>query len=216
MRVLYVDAGNSHNLIKDRKPFTISLFDETKYSKCSYVLQDLTLNNIEAEYIAVINALLYCKDGVKRNEETIIYSDSQSLIFNKKLLFYCNKNNIKLKWVSRKDNKIADQLSKIKEVDLKKSRKRVRKIFELKKQLEEDYSVHINSSKPKKNITNKIVLTCESEIKEENLTIFLKEKGILENTKEFEFFESYYLKKIEEFKKIKLEVEALAFKEIFQ
>ena len=94
MRVLYVDAGNSHNLIKDSKPFTISLFDETKYSKCSYILQDLTLNNIEAEYIAVINALLYCKDGVKRNEETIIYSDSQSLIFNKKLLFYCNKNNI--------------------------------------------------------------------------------------------------------------------------
>ena len=55
MRVLYVDAGNSHNLIKDRKPFTISLFDETKYSKFSYILQDLTLNNIEAEYIAVVN-----------------------------------------------------------------------------------------------------------------------------------------------------------------
>lgn len=155
MRVLYVDAGNSHNLIKESKPFTISLFDETKYIKRSYVLQDLNLTNIEAEYIAVINALLYCKEGVKRNEETIIFSDLKSLISNKKLLFYCSKRNIKLKWISGKDNKIADQLSKIKEVNLKKSRKRVRKISEFKKQLEEDYSIHINSSKPKKNVTNK-------------------------------------------------------------
>ncbi len=129
MRVLYVDAGNSHNLIKDRKPFTISLFDETKYSKCSYVLQNLNLTNMEAEYIAVINALLYCKDGVKRNEETIIFSDAQSLVFNKKLLFYCKKNNIKLKWISRKNNKIADHLSKIKEVDLKKIKKKSKKNF---------------------------------------------------------------------------------------
>ncbi len=205
---IYVDAGNSHNKIKERKPFTIGFFDETNDKKFSYILYEQTVDNTEAEYLAIINALLYCKDHVKKYEDTIIYSDSFSLTLKKELIYYCELNQIKLKWIKRNENKIADQLSKVNKenLNLKVSKKRVEKILAYKETINKIYKETV-----KENKSIEIIKDMNKEKSE--LNKLLKSKGIYENTKEYKYFEEIYNNKINEIEKIKLEVEALALKE---
>lgn len=206
---IYVDAGNSHNKIKERKPFTIGFFDETNDKKFSCILYEQTVDNTEAEYLAIINALLYCKDHVKKYEDTIIYSDSFSLTLKKELIYYCELNQIKLKWIKRNENKIADQLSKVNEVNMKLSKKRLEKILAYKEKINDIYKDFINL----KNKTEKIDIIKDLNKEKSELNKLLKSKGIYENTKEYKYFEEIYNNKINEIEKIKLEVEALVLKE---
>ncbi len=130
---LYVDAGNSHGTIKDKKPYTIGLFDEYNSFKKSYNLK-VGLNSNEAEMIAILYVLLYLMQ-YKREVEKHLYSDSQSNVENKKLQYYCQLINVKLIWIDRKQNKIADKLSKFEEAK-KISNKTLNNIYNLKNRIE--------------------------------------------------------------------------------
>ncbi len=205
---IYVDAGNSNNEIKETKPFTIGFFVEKFNIKASYILYEQTVDNTEAEYLAIVNALLYCKDNIKKNEKVIIHSDSLDSTLKKELIHYCQLNQIKLQWIKSENNKIADQLSKVNKenLNLEVSKKRVEKILAYKETINKIYKETV-----KENKSIEIIKDMNKEKSE--LNKLLKSKGIYENTKEYKYFEEIYNNKINEIEKIKLEVEALALKE---
>lgn len=146
--------------------------------------------------IAILYGLLYLMQ-YKKEVEKHLYSDSQSNVENKKLQHYCQLVNVKLIWVNRKQNKIADKLSKFKEAK-KISNKTLNNIYNLKNRIEniqlekecktlikeqiEDTKELINNTKDikEKNIINSI--DTKELIDEKVLDFVIKQdKALLQN-----------------------------------
>ncbi len=171
---LYVDAGNSHGTIKDKKPYTIGLFDEYNSFKKSYNLK-VGLNSNEAEMIAILYGLLYLMQ-YKKEVEKHLYSDSQSNVENKRLQHYCELVNVKLIWIDKKQNKIADKLSKFEEAK-KISNKTLNNIYNLKNRIE-----NIQLEKEYKTLIKEQIEDTKELIDEKALDFVIKQdKTLLQN-----------------------------------
>ena len=104
-RIIYVDAGMNEN-----KEFQIALYDPKIHLTSITKLINIE-NNFIAEKYAVVNAITY----VKSNELTrvVIMCDNEPVTKDPKILKLCNKYNIRLMWIPREINLIADKVSKL-------------------------------------------------------------------------------------------------------
>lgn len=104
-RIIYVDAGMNEN-----KEFQIALYDPKIHLTSITKLINIENNHIAEKY-AVVNAITY----VKSNELTrvVILCDNESAVNDKKISKICNKYNIKLIWIPREINLVADKVSKL-------------------------------------------------------------------------------------------------------
>lgn len=104
-RIIYVDAGQNEN-----KEFQIALFDP-KINLTSIVkLLNIDNNNIAEKY-AVVNAITYIKS--KDIKRAVILSDNQAAVVDSNILEICEKYKIKLSWIPREINVIADKVAKL-------------------------------------------------------------------------------------------------------
>ena len=104
-RIIYVDAGQNEN-----KEFQIALFDPEINLTSIVKLLNIDNNNIAEKY-AVVNAITYIKS--KDIQRAVILSDNQAAVANKNILRICEKNKIKLTWIPREINVIADKVAKL-------------------------------------------------------------------------------------------------------
>lgn len=110
---IFVDAGNSNNHLSFKKPFQLSLIDEDNNIFDSIVFNKLKITNMDAEYYAILNSVMYIIEN-KLNEHynITIHSDNKNCVDLLSLNNFCKQYNIKLKWISRELNSKADLLTK--------------------------------------------------------------------------------------------------------
>ena len=104
-RVIYVDAG--HN---DNKEFQIALFDPEINLTSIIKLNGINNNNIAEKY-AVVNAITYIKS--KELTKTVILSDNEAAVRDPNILKLCEKYKIKITWIPREINIVADKVAKL-------------------------------------------------------------------------------------------------------
>ena len=104
-RIIHVDAGQNKN-----KEFQIALFDPEINLTSIVKLLYIDNNNIAEKY-AVVNAITYIKS--KDIQRAVILSDNQAAVADKNILEICEKNKIKLTWIPREINAIADKVAKL-------------------------------------------------------------------------------------------------------
>ncbi len=104
-RVIYVDAG--HN---DNKEFQIALFDPEINLTSIIKLNGINNNNIAEKY-AVVNAITYIKS--KELTKTVILSDNEAAVRDPNILKLCEKYKIKITWIPREINMVADKVAKL-------------------------------------------------------------------------------------------------------
>ena len=104
-RVIYVDAG--HN---DNKEFQIALFDPEINLTSIIKLNGINNNNIAEKY-AVVNAITYIKS--KELTKTVILSDNEAAVRDPNILKLCEKYKIKITWIPREINIVADKIAKL-------------------------------------------------------------------------------------------------------
>ena len=122
-KIIYSDA--SYN----EKSTTIALYDMS--NNAGFITNvgnnEFNINNsYEAEYLAAVNAIFYCKR--KNYGKCTILVDSEQLENNKKLNRF---KKIKISWIPREINKVADRLSKMKNNTSKEHRNILKFIFEI-------------------------------------------------------------------------------------
>ncbi len=106
-RVIYVDAG--HN---DNKEFQIALFDPEINLTSIIKLNGINNNNIAEKY-AVVNAITYIKS--KELTKTVILSDNEAAVRDPNILKLCEKYKIKITWIPREINTVADKVAMLKQ-----------------------------------------------------------------------------------------------------
>lgn len=104
-RIIYVDAGQNEN-----KEFQIALFDPDINLTSIVKLINIDNNNIAEKY-AVINAITYIKS--KALKKTIILCDNEHAVRDGHIIKLCEKHKIKLSWIPREINIIADKVAKL-------------------------------------------------------------------------------------------------------
>ena len=104
-RIIYVDAGQNEN-----KEFQIALYDPEINLTSIIKLIDIT-NNTIAERYAVLNAITYIKS--KRINKTVILSDNEQVVRDNHIGKLCEKYKIKIAWIPREINIIADKVAKL-------------------------------------------------------------------------------------------------------
>ena len=104
-RIIYVDAG--HN---DNKEFQIALFDPEINLTSIIKLNGINNNNIAEKY-AVVNAITYIKS--KELTKTVILSDNEAAVRDPNILKLCEKYKIKITWIPREINIVADKVAKL-------------------------------------------------------------------------------------------------------
>lgn len=104
-RIIYVDAGENEN-----KEFQIALFDPEINLTSIVKLLNVDNNNVAEKY-AVVNAITYVKS--KNIKKAIILSDNQAAAVDKDILKICEKYKIKLSWIPREINVVADKVAKL-------------------------------------------------------------------------------------------------------
>lgn len=104
-RIIYVDAGQNEN-----KEFQIALFDPEINLTSILKLLHIDNNNIAEKY-AVVNAITYAKS--KNLKRVVILSDNEHSVRDKKIVNLCEKNKIKITWIPREINVVADKVAKL-------------------------------------------------------------------------------------------------------
>ena len=104
-RVIYVDAGQNEN-----KEFQIALYDPEINLTSIIKLINIDNNNIAEQY-AVVNAITYIKS--KELKRAVILSDNEGVATNPNILKICDEYNIKITWIPREINVIADKVAKL-------------------------------------------------------------------------------------------------------
>ena len=104
-RCIYVDAGQTES-----KEFQIALYDPEINLTSIVKLLDINNNNTAEKY-AVINAITYIK--AKNLKRTVILCDNQSAVLDKNIQKICEKYKIKLTWIPREINIVADKVAKL-------------------------------------------------------------------------------------------------------
>ena len=104
-RVIYVDAGQNEN-----KEFQIALYDPEINLTSIIKLINIDNNNIAEQY-AVVNAITYIKS--KELKRAVILSDNESVAKNPNILKICDEYNIKITWIPREINVVADKVAKL-------------------------------------------------------------------------------------------------------
>src|SRR5574344_946153 len=104
-RVIYVDAGQNEN-----KEFQIALYDPEINLTSIIKLINIDNNNIAEQY-AVVNAITYIKS--KELKRAVILSDNESVAKNPNMLKICDEYNIKITWIPREINVVADKVAKL-------------------------------------------------------------------------------------------------------
>ena len=104
-RVIYVDAGQNEN-----KEFQIALYDPEINLTSIIKLINIDNNNIAEQY-AVVNAITYIKS--KELQKTVILCDNEGVAKNPNILKICDKYNIKITWIPREINVVADKVAKL-------------------------------------------------------------------------------------------------------
>lgn len=119
-RIIYVDAGSTNS-----DNYTISLYDKESNATQIMELTDIK-NNTDAEKYAVYQAILYI---VKKEFQCcMILSDNQSAVNDKGLQSLINELGIKISWIPREINTVADKTCKL-EPTLKEEDFHVLKLF---------------------------------------------------------------------------------------
>ena len=104
-RIIYVDAGENGN-----KEFQIALYDPEINLTSIIKLINITNNNIAEKY-AVLNAITYIKS--KALKKTVILSDNEQVVRDSHIVKLCEKYKIKISWIPREINIIADKVAKL-------------------------------------------------------------------------------------------------------
>lgn len=104
-RIIYVDAGQNEN-----KEFQITLFDPEINLISILKLLNIDNNNIAEKY-AVVNAITYAKS--KNLKRVVILSDNEHSVRDKKIVNLCERNKIKITWIPREINVVADKVAKL-------------------------------------------------------------------------------------------------------
>lgn len=104
-RIIYVDAGQNEN-----KEFQIALFDPEINLTSILKLIDIDNNNLAEKY-GVINAITYIKS--KDIKRAIILCDNEQAVRNSIITKLCEKHKIKLSWIPREINVVADKVAKL-------------------------------------------------------------------------------------------------------
>lgn len=105
-RILYIDASGYNN----NTQFKISLYDPAINLTNILALNDINTSNVAEKY-AILYSIFYC---VKNNLKNVyILCDNQSAVDNKKLQELASLKSIKLLWIPREINTIADRVSKL-------------------------------------------------------------------------------------------------------
>lgn len=102
-RLIFTDAG-----LKDGK-YQIAMYDKS-IGKTETILLEGVSNNNEAEYYSILNALIYCVSN--KLERVVILNDNESSCNNKSLVNFSSNNNIRIHWIPRELNTIADKTTK--------------------------------------------------------------------------------------------------------
>ena len=104
-RIIYVDAGQNEN-----KEFQIALFDPEINLTSIVKLLNVNNNNIAEKY-AVVNAITYIKS--KDIKRAVILSDNEHSVKDSKIVELCEKYKIKITWIPREINVVADKVAKL-------------------------------------------------------------------------------------------------------
>ena len=104
-RIIYVDAGQNEN-----KEFQIALFDPEINLTSIVKLLNVDNNNVAEKY-AVVNAIIYIKS--KNIKRAVILSDNEHSVKDSKIIKLCEKYKIKITWIPREINVVADKVAKL-------------------------------------------------------------------------------------------------------
>lgn len=104
-RIIYVDTGQNEN-----KEFQIALFDSEINLTSIVKLLNVDNNNIAEKY-TVVNAIMYIKS--KDIERAVILSDNEYSVKDSKVIKLCEKYKIKITWIPREINVVADKVAKL-------------------------------------------------------------------------------------------------------
>lgn len=104
-RCIYVDAGQNEN-----KEFQIALFDPDINLTSIVKLLNIDNNNVAEKY-AVVNAIIYIKS--KNINRAVILSDNEHSVKDSKIIKLCEKHKIKITWIPREINVVADKVAKL-------------------------------------------------------------------------------------------------------
>ena len=104
-RIIYVDAGENTN-----KEFQIALYDPEINLTSIIKLINITNNHLAEKY-AVLNAITYIKS--KALKKTVILSDNEQVVRDSHIVKLCEKYKIKISWIPREINIIADKVAKL-------------------------------------------------------------------------------------------------------
>lgn len=125
--VILVDAGDSNGL-SENKPYKIGLYHPKTY-KTETIELDLGLDINEAETYGVLNAIIYAINNELEN--VMIVSDSKSACENIKILDFANSYNIKISWIPRELNVVADKMTKLASTTKKQNINNLKLIYKL-------------------------------------------------------------------------------------
>lgn len=125
--VILVDAGDSYGL-SENKPYKIGLYHPKTY-KTETIELDLGLDINEAETYGVLNAIIYAINNELEN--VMIVSDSKSACENIKILDFANSYNIKISWIPRELNVVADKMTKLVSTTKKQNINNLKLIYKL-------------------------------------------------------------------------------------
>lgn len=104
-RIIYVDAGSTNS-----DDFKISLYDIV--SNATHIMELTAINdNNKAEKYAVYYAIKYINEN--NFDNCMILCDNKSAVNDKVIISLSNHLNIKISWIPREINKIADKTCKL-------------------------------------------------------------------------------------------------------
>ena len=104
-----------------------------------------------AEKYAVVNAITYIK--TKDIKRAVILSDNQAAVEDQNILKTCEKNKIKLTWIPREINVIADKVAKLQPTKKDDTFYTIDFIYDLIFNKEEKTAQPISQTKPQKKQT---------------------------------------------------------------
>lgn len=125
--ILYTDAGDANGKY-DNRNYKIGLY-HPRINKTETIELDNGLTTYEAECYGLVNAIIYAINNELKN--VMIVGDNKSACENKKILNFAKTYAIKIYWIPRELNQVADKITKIKSTTKKQNLNNLKLIYNL-------------------------------------------------------------------------------------